>query len=205
MRRAALVFALLAVPASSAVADEVAIDFDQVAAGAKRVANSAAISQLTWPFTGTCNKAEPGFDARQCRVLKRRARAQSEAAKYYVEVDAAITAKGDKLRVHGCLDCKDAAAALVIGPGKVVRKDGIVFGPRLKQVKRKTKPEVIARARTEFVFKLDSSGRPKLVGFRTYDPCTGDVLAADPPSGDRNPSKKCESDAAKKKKSKSGI
>ena len=54
-----------------------------------------------------------------------------------------------------------------------------------------------ARAMTEFLFRLDAAGKPKLAGFRTYDPCTGDVLMAEPPSEDRNPSKKCDE---KKKK-----
>ncbi len=189
--------ALAVLPLAAGVADAQDVpDFESLALESV-MTKAEAVADLAWPFVGSCAGTEPGFDRIQCTILKKRARAGSESTTYRTSAPAVTRVAKGKLTVFGCVHCPASGEAVSIGSGRKAAVDGRAALPVIARVEFKGKLE--GPVATEFLFRLSGTGKPSLVAFRTFDECSGAVLASDPPSGDRNPTKNCskksESDA----------
>jgi hypothetical protein len=116
--------------------------------------------------------------------------------------------------VRGCLACAaplelDGASLFLTTVGQVGTEEGHAVGPEVQRSLRRFpsedaattwKAEIAARLRTELVFRLAApteaweSGALKgfaveVVAFRVLDPCDGQVVMANPPSGNEKPAR----------------
>jgi hypothetical protein len=114
-----------------------------------------------------------------------------------------------ELKLYGCIACSAAVTVegqpmYVLGTGQATIFGTTVLGPMVHSVARKFQDEaaallwkrdVVPRARTELVFRIPATPEEflwkrdlsqgvavEIVGYRVHDPCTGEVLMAQPRS-----------------------
>jgi hypothetical protein len=114
-----------------------------------------------------------------------------------------------ELRLYGCIACSAAVTVegqplYVLGTGQATIFGTTVLGPVVHSVARKFqdqaaadlwKRDVVPRARAELVFRIPATPEEliwkrdltqgvfvEIVGYRIHDPCTGQVIAAQPKS-----------------------
>lgn len=142
----------------------------------------ADLPGIFWSTGGACPDG-PELAARQCRGIRsERARALAGQTFVVTARDGALERSADGFTVRGCLDCA-GATAFVTGGGVTVTGDRVV-GPVVYQG-HGALPEA---ARVDLFFRLDGAVAwtqeghrgiaVALVGYRVYDACGGQVVAA---------------------------
>lgn len=198
--RAAIV--LLALATSPAFADDT---FEAKASGAVRIAH---VDDLVWPFAASCDAGDD-TQQRQCRRLRDVRGAQLANATLLVdgEKDAfTVGAWNPKtrsipLKLNGCIACGgvevDGKKWLV---GNVNDKLHDNARTAADENAAKAFAKIATGARVQLIVKL--AAKPKLVvdgknviaievlGYRAFNPCDGNVIVANPPSGQVEANKK---------------
>jgi hypothetical protein len=186
--------------------------FDAAAQTAERAGD---VEGLVWALAAPCDRGDD-VERRQCRLVRDERARQLVGQTLLidgdpdaVEVGAWDAAKHSvAVAVAGCVRCDgvdvDGKAYYVIGTGTARDAGGKPRGAILVQTARPFKDEAAAgawakapHARVQMLVKLPSKPtwadaahqvmQLDIVGFRAYLPCNGQVIAANPPSGNVAP------------------
>lgn len=182
--------------------------FDSAAKGARAVHTADGLTALFWSQEAHCSKAKGDFLRRQCKGVRDVRRAKVVQQTYVVDVAGpAIQVELDaakklaKVTLRACVAC-EAKGAIVVGNGahKVTAKDILAasLASETKAFKKLAQAEhwskyVGTRLRAQLIVKVPASAehfkaagrsgyKVKVVGYRLYDPCQGEVVASKPSS-----------------------
>ncbi len=204
MRASALVFLLILASAGAAQAD----GFDDKAKAATPLASVESMTALFWSQGVSCGTLKNDLLRRQCEGVRKQRQRRVSSQTYLVDVGAeATTVTSDakkmsvKVSLKSCLWC-EGDGPIVVGKGAHTVEAGKVVAAELKVVSKAFKKNATAqhwaahiatRLRAQILVRVPASverfkvaGREgykvEVIGYRLYDPCQGDVLAASPAS-----------------------
>jgi len=211
MRAPALALALLlSAPfvASVGLREASADGFDEKAEAATPLHDAKSMTALFWSQGAGCSSMKNDLLKRQCQGVRNQRQRRISGATYIVEVGAeAIEIATDpkkmsvEVSLRSCLWC-GSEGPMVLGKGAHKMNAGqvsaAIVGSKTKMFKKGAGAThwgsyVAPRLRGQLLVKVPASveqfkegGRKgykvQVVGYRLYDPCQGDVLAASPAS-----------------------
>lgn len=203
--RAALALSFLAAGLAyspSASADS----FDTLADAAEPVHTAANMAALFWSQQTRCDDNND-MARRQCKGVKQARRTWVAAQTYLLDVGPALEvslntdALSAEISLRSCLACEELGD-LIVGKGTRRVEGNAIKAPIVASLTKifedlasaeHWNKHIASRLRAQFLVRLPRSlskftvaDRPgytvEVVGYRLYDPCTGEVLAAAPES-----------------------
>ena len=182
--------------------------FEESLQSATMVPDSNALAALFWSADPKCDKLENSLHRSQCIEVSSKRRQEVSGKTFFVEGTSAVSVqkagkKAVKISVYSAFS-NGHDESWVVGPGVVVKGDGIkgdgVPKTLYKSVNKKFKDEqylahwsqyIAPRLKTEFLVQIPSNVKSfkakgksgfqlEVVGYRLFDPCSGDVLSAKP-------------------------
>ena len=177
--------------------------FEESLQEATMVPDSNALAALFWSADPKCDSLENSLHRSQCVEVSSKRRQEVSGKTFFVEGTSAVSVqkagkKAVKINVYASFS-KGEDESWVVGQGAVVKADTV---PKTlhKNVTKKFKDEqylahwsqyVAPRLKTEFLVQIPSNVKSfkakgksgfqlEVVGYRLFDPCSGDVLSAKP-------------------------